>query len=101
MSVATPPKFEEPVFTAADYDLPLPKLDGHRATQLELRFSGSGRLDYSSADDLALLEAARLGNEVRLIVSGQAASKSFRLKDGELFFALSVKVLRVEAGEAA
>ena len=97
---------DDAVFDVSSYDLNIPALDGYRAAKLELRFSGSGVLDRTSLDDLALLEAARLGEPVRLIVVGEFVGKGFRLgrtRDGEaeLSFACTVKVLGVEAGEAA
>ncbi len=103
--VATPPiELADDVFDAASYDLPIPKLDGRRATKLDVRFSGSGLLDRTSEDDLALLEAMRLGAPVRLIVVGQIAGKSFRLGTGdeeELSYSCTVRVESVEAGEIA
>jgi hypothetical protein len=70
---------------------------------LPLRFSGMGQLDRSSEDDLALLEAARLGAEVVLIVRGKVNQKSFRLadRDEELGFTATLKVTSVEAAELA
>ena len=76
----------EDLFDASEFDLNIPQLDGHRAVHLDLRFSGSAALDRTSDDDLALLEAARLGEPVRLIVVGEVGGKGFRLtrtKDGE------------------
>jgi hypothetical protein len=66
-----------------------------------LRSLESGR---TSEDDLALLEAARLGREVRLIVTGTIATKTYTLGTGddeELSFACTVRVASVEAGEIA
>jgi hypothetical protein len=53
-----------------------------------------------------LLEAARLGEPVRLIVVGEFSGKGFRLNrnsdgEGELSYTCTVKVLDIEAGEAA
>jgi hypothetical protein len=79
-------------------------MDGRRATKLDIRFAGSGSLDRTSEDDLALLEAARLGREVLLIVTGTIATKTFALgtrDDDELSFACTVRVASVEAGEIA
>ena len=81
-------------------------MDGHRAVSLELRFSGSGKLDRTSSDDLALFEAARLGEPIRLIVVGEVGSKGFKLNrqqdgSGELGYTCTVRVLSVEAGEIA
>jgi hypothetical protein len=95
---------DDEIFNASTYDLPIPNLDGRRATQLEIRLAGGGVLDRTSEDDLALLEAARLGREVRLIVTGVISSKSFRLRgisEDELGYSCSVRVASVEAGEIA
>jgi hypothetical protein len=35
---------DESVFDASAYDLNIPKMDGHKATNLDIRFSGSGSL---------------------------------------------------------
>ncbi len=76
------------------------------ATSLELRFSGAGLLDRTSADDLQLLEAARLGEPIRLIVLGEVGAKGFRLRrklddEAEVSYACIVRVLSVEAAELA
>lgn len=97
---------DEATFSRESYRLPVPTLDGHRAVSLELRFSGAGKLDRTSSDDLALLEAARLGEPIRLIVVGEVGSKGFKLSrqpdgSGELGYACTVRVLSVEAGETA
>ena len=102
----TPVDLDDEIFSAASYDLPIPKMDGYKAAKLELRFSGSGALDRTSLDDVGLLEAARLGEPVRLIVVGEFVGKGFRLNrnsagDGELSYTCIVKVLGVEAGEVA
>jgi len=95
---------DDSIFSADADNLPITKLDGRRATKLDVRFSGSGLLDRTSEDDLALLEAMRLGAPVRLIVVGQIAGKSFRLRTGdeeELSYSCTVRVESVEAGELA
>lgn len=66
----TTPTVEDNVFSAEAYNLPVPKIDGYRATKLDIRFFGRCVLDRTSDDDLALLEAMRMGKEVRLIVTG-------------------------------
>jgi hypothetical protein len=105
MSVAiAPTDMDDVVFDASAYDLNIPKIDGLKATNLDIRFSGSGSLDRTSEDDLALLEAMRIGAPVRLIVTGTINGKAFRLggtDDEELAFACTVKVASVEAGEIA
>lgn len=99
--------YDDETFSADAYiNRPVPKMDGRRATNLDLRFSGSGTLNRTSDDDLALLEAARLGCEIRLIVIGEVSGKGFRLNrkaddEEELSYTCTVKVLSVEAGEIA
>jgi hypothetical protein len=97
---------DDEIFSAESYNLPVPTMDGYKAVSLELRFSGTGRLDRTSLDDLELLEADRLGNPVRLIVVGEFVGKGFRLKrnsdgEGELSYSSTVRVLSVEAAERA
>jgi hypothetical protein len=84
----------------------VPALDGYRATNLKLRFSGAATLDQTSKDDLDILAAARLGREVRLIVVAEGSSKGFALArkphdDDDLSFTLTLKVVSVEAAEIA
>jgi hypothetical protein len=88
-------------FTPETYRLDIPTLDGHAARNLSLRFSGNAKLDGTRNDDVALLQAARLGKEVRLIVTGQVQTKSFSLdtKGEELAYSFVVRVESVEAGE--
>ena len=84
--------------------LTIPSMDGRRATELDIRFSGSGSLEPADEDDLALLEAMRLGEPVRLIVVGSIAGKGFRLGTGDdpaVSFSCTVRVEHVEAGEIA
>ena len=95
---------DEAVFDASAYNLNTPTLDGRKATNLDIRFSGSGSLDRTSEDDLALLEAMRIGAPVRLIVTGTINGKAFRLggtDDDEMSYACTVRVASVEAGELA
>jgi hypothetical protein len=99
-----PTDVDEAVFDASAYDLPIPKMDGRKATNLDIRFSGSGSLDRTSEDDLALYEAMRLGNPVRLIVTGVVGGKGFRLsgvEGEELSVSCTVRVDSVEAAELA
>ena len=82
----------------------VPAIDGCQASNLKLRFSGFATLDQTSADDLELLAAARLG-EVRLIVVAEGSGKGFTLTrkphDDETSFTLTLKVVSVEAAEIA
>ena len=98
-SVATAIEPDEVTFSFESYQLEVPSIDGYHAAKCSLRFSGSGSLDRTSADDVELMKAARMGSEVRLIVVGTVATKSFALpKDGEeIAYAF---VVRIESGEA-
>jgi hypothetical protein len=84
----------------------IPSQDGFTSTRLELRLSGTALLDRTSRDDVALLEAARLGEEVLLLVRAEWVGKGFTLRrvaggERELGYAATVRVVSVEAGEAA
>ena len=92
------------IFSAESYKLNIPTLDDRKATKLDIRFVGSGPLDRTSEDDLALLEAMRIGVPVRLIVTGEISGKAFRLgtgDDAEFSYSCTVRVASVEAGEIA
>jgi hypothetical protein len=71
------------------------------ASDLSLRFNGNAKLDPTSGDDVAILQAARLGREIRLIVTGTVSTKSFSLDTSgeELAYSFAVRVQNVEAGE--
>jgi hypothetical protein len=95
---------DDSIFDAANFVLPIPKIDDRKATKLDIRFSGSGSRHRTSSDDLALLEAMRMGSEVRLIVTGTISGKGFRLSgddDDGLSYSCTVRVESVEAGEIA
>ena len=83
----------------------VPGLDGLAANRLELRLSGTAVLRAGIEDDVALLEAARLGEPLRLIVSGYVGAKGFTLRRGTsghtLTYAAALKVATVEAAELA
>jgi hypothetical protein len=74
---------DDAIFDVELYKLNIPTLDDRKATKLDIRFSGSGSLDRTSEDDLALLEAMRIGAPVRLIVTGEISGKAFRLGTGD------------------
>jgi hypothetical protein len=96
--VVSPPELDDSTFSADAYDLPIPKMDGRRATKLHIRFSGTCDLDRTSEDDLELLNAMRLGLPVRLIVTGSIGAKAFNLStnDEELAYSCTVRVTSVE-----
>lgn len=101
--MATAVDVDEAAFSPENYKLDVPTLDGRRAAKCALTFSGSAPLDRTSTDDVALMSAARLGNEVLLLVRGEVAKKAFLLPKGggELEFTFSVRVTSVEAAETA
>lgn len=74
---------QEQAFDAAAYELPIPRLDGHKADKLTLAFSGSIELDRTSEDDLELIESMRLGRDVTLQVTATVARKGFTLSAGK------------------
>jgi hypothetical protein len=95
---------DDEIFSVESYRLNIPSLDGIKATRLDIRFSGSGSLDRTSEDDLALLEAMRIGAPVRLIVTGKISGKAFKLgtgDDAEFAYSCTVRIASVEAGEIA
>ena len=106
MASALETREDDEIFAADSYNLNIPTIDGHRAMKLAVRFSGTGDLDRTSADDLALLEAMRMGAPVRLIITGEISGKGFSLArkpgdEGELSYTCTVRVESVEAGELA
>ena len=76
--MATAIEPDEVTFSPAAYALAIPSLDGHRAARCQLHFSGSGKLDRTSADKVALMQAARLGEPIRLIVVGEVQPRRSR-----------------------
>jgi hypothetical protein len=95
---------DDEIFSVESYRLNIPSLDGIKATRLDIRFSGSGSLDRTSENDLALLEAMRIGAPVRLIVTGKISGKAFKLgtgDDAEFAYSCTVRIASVEAGEIA
>jgi hypothetical protein len=94
---------DEIMFSPESYRLEVRSIDGYRAAKCSLRFGGSGSIDRTSADDVELMKAARMGSEVRLIVVGTVATKSYSLpKNGEeIAYAFVVRVESVEALDAA
>jgi hypothetical protein len=86
MSVA-PVIDEEAIFDAKAYDLPIPKLDGHKADKLVLAFGGTVELDRTLEDDLAMIEKLHLGEDVEFQITATVAGKGFshatKGEDGE------------------
>jgi hypothetical protein len=82
-----PTATDDSIFDASAYDLPIPKLDGHKADKLTLSFGGSLELDRTLEDDLELIERLHLGENVTLTVEAVVAGKGFshqtKGEDGE------------------
>ena len=74
---------QEQAFDAAVYDLPIPKLDGHKADKLVISFSGQVELDRTSAEDLELVEGLMLGRDVEMQVTATVSKKGFTLSAGK------------------
>ncbi len=78
---------DDAIFDAQAYDLPIPKLDGHKADRLVLSFGGSLELDRTLESDLGLIERLHLGENVTLsveaIVAGKGFSHATKGEDGE------------------
>jgi hypothetical protein len=101
--VATAIEPDEVTFAPESYWLEVPTIDGFRAAKCSLRFGGSGSLDRTSSEDVELMKAARMGSEVRLIVVGTVATKSYSLprNEEEIAYAFVVRIESVEALEPA
>jgi len=74
---------EEAIFDASSYDLPIPRLDGHKADRLSVAFSGGVDLDRTSEEDLELVDTLTLGKEISLTVTAIVTKKGFTLNPGK------------------
>lgn len=74
---------QEQAFDAGVYDLPIPRLDGHKADKLTLSFSGSVELDRTSEDDLGLIDSLMLGRDCELHLVATVTRKGFTLQVGK------------------
>jgi hypothetical protein len=87
MSTVVPVVDDDAIFDASSYDLPIPKLDGHKADRLTLSFGGSIELDWRDEENLELIERLHLGEDVGLHVTTTVAGKGFshtaKAEDGE------------------
>jgi hypothetical protein len=63
--------------------LALPKIDGQSVDRIEIKFSGSIRLDRSDPADVALYRRFMLGKEVDLRIVGTAAGKDHKISYDE------------------
>lgn len=77
------PTTEEPIFDASGYDLPIPRLDGHKADRMAITFSGGVDLDRTSQEDLDLVDSLTLGKGVTLTVTAIVTKKGFSLSPGK------------------
>ena len=73
---------EEAIFDASSYELPIPRLDGHKADNLTVSFSGGVSLDRTSEEDLELVDSLTLGKQVTLSVTAVVTKKGFTLNPG-------------------
>lgn len=83
MSTFPTPVTDDSIFDASSYELPIPKLDGHKADKLTVQFSGSVELDRTSEDDLAIIESLTLGKSVTLTATAVVTKKGFTLSAGK------------------
>ena len=74
---------DDAIFNAEQYDLPIPRLDGHKADKLVVSFAGQVELDRTSEDDLALIDALTLGRDVDMQVTATVTKKGFTLTAGK------------------
>lgn len=81
--MSTAPTATDEIFDASSYDLPIPRLDGHKADKLVVSFSGQIELDRTSQDDLDLVEGFSLGREVELRITATVSKKGFTLAAGK------------------
>lgn len=88
------------IFDASKYDLPIPRMDGHKADTIVLAL-GAVNLDRTSDDDLAMIETLILGEEVELVIKARVIRKGFRnivREDGvSNEFGVGLRVYSVEA----
>lgn len=68
---------------ATPEQLALPKIDGQGVDRIEIKFSGSIRLDRSDPADVALYRRFMLGKEVDLRIVGTAAAKNHKISYDE------------------
>lgn len=73
---------ENAIFDASSYDLPIPRLDGHKADRLSISFSGGVDLDRTSEEDLELIEGLTLGGQVELRITATVTKKGFTFNAG-------------------
>lgn len=80
MSTTTEPAAapDSELFDGTQYDLPIPKLDGHKADVLRVAISGTIDLDLYDNDSLAWLNTLKLGREHNLAVTVRVTGSAWR-----------------------
>lgn len=68
------------LFDGTKYDLPIPKLDGHRADVLKLSFGGSVELDLVRAGNLDHFDSLKFGQEVELQITAIVGKKQWSIR---------------------
>jgi hypothetical protein len=71
------------VYTAADYVLSIPELDGHKADKMAIQFGGGLELDRTSTEDLDFVNNLTLGQEVTITVTAVVTRKGFSFAPGK------------------
>jgi hypothetical protein len=78
------------LFDRSQYDreeLQLPKIDGEPTDKIAIRFSGRVMLDRTDPNDVALMRAMRMGNDITLHVEATCSGKGWGYttnRDGDL-----------------
>lgn len=95
------------LFDAKKYDVPVPKLDGHRADTIKVAFAGGVEVDVMVGPDLDYFKSLKLGQEIELTVSAIVAKStwSYRIADEEsgeeqVVHTVGLKVVSYENGGA-
>ena len=85
-------------FTAADYQLEIPGMDGYRADKLTVSFGGGVELQVTDVDDLNFLKTLELGKNVSLTIEAVVVRKAHTLTpgnettDAQLGYGVALKV---------
>lgn len=69
---------EGELFDGAQYQLPIPKKDGHQADVLRIAIAGGFDLDLLDNDALAFLNGLKLGQELELTITCRVAASTWR-----------------------
>lgn len=72
------PSAQASAFDLSQYDLPIPKKDGHKADVLRLQFGGAIDLDLYNNDALEFLNGLKLGQERDLTVTVRVNGSAWR-----------------------